>query len=93
MKTRPSTSSISWAVQMFGWLEQTLPSPHVGIAPALAGLWLGIRQELQRDMATKLNILGLVHHRHSAAAQLAQDAIVVERLADELRRRCHWREW
>ena len=45
-----------------------------------------IRQELERDKATKFDILGLVHHTHPATAELLDDAIVRDGLAD------HWRE-
>ena len=45
-----------------------------------------IRQELERDKATKFDILGLVYHTHPATAELLDDAIVRDGLAD------HWRE-
>ena len=40
------------------------------------------RQELQRDGALELGVLGLVDHTHAAAAQLLQNAIVGNRLPD-----------
>src|SRR5215469_5224635 len=45
-----------------------------------------IRQELQRHKSTELHILGLVDHTHSAAAELFEDAVVGNGLADELGR-------
>jgi hypothetical protein len=42
------------------------------------------RQELQGDEATKLRVLGFVDHTHAATAQLLDDAIVRDGLADEL---------
>ena len=43
-----------------------------------------IRQKLQRDEAVQAGILSLVHHTHTAAAQLLDDAVVRNGLADEL---------
>jgi hypothetical protein len=40
------------------------------------------RQELQGDEATKLCILGLVHDTHPTTAQLLDDAVVRDGLAD-----------
>jgi len=42
------------------------------------------RQELQGDEATKLGVLGLVHHAHPTAAELFDDAVVRDGLADHL---------
>src|ERR1700693_1280616 len=39
-------------------------------------------QELQRDKATELGVFSLVDHTHSAAAELLNDAIVRDGLAD-----------
>ena len=41
-----------------------------------------IRQELQGREAVQANVLGLIHHAHATAAQLAQDAVVGDRLVD-----------
>ncbi len=38
-----------------------------------------VRQEFERDEASKVGVLGLVHHTHSTAAQLADDAVVRDR--------------
>jgi hypothetical protein len=43
-----------------------------------------IRQELEGDKAAELHILGLVNHAHAAATQLFKDAVVGNRLPDEL---------
>ena len=40
------------------------------------------RQELERDMAAQVDVLGLVHHAHSSAAQLREDTVVRDGLAD-----------
>ena len=44
-----------------------------------------LRQELQRDKAAKFDVLGLVDHTHPAAAELLDDAVVRDGLADHLR--------
>jgi hypothetical protein len=48
-----------------------------------------VGQELERDEATELHILGLVHHTHPAATQFLDDAVVRDGLAHELRRCGH----
>ena len=47
----------------------------------VAGHFLG--QELERHHAAELGVLGLVNHAHAPAAQLADDAIVGNRPADQ----------
>ena len=42
-----------------------------------------VRQELQRDEATEPGVLRLVHDAHAAAAELLDDAVVGEGLADQ----------
>ena len=42
-----------------------------------------VRQELQRDEAMEPRVLRFVHHAHSAAAKLLDDAVVGEGLADQ----------
>ena len=39
-------------------------------------------QEFQGDATVQLEVFGLVDHTHPAAAELAQDAVVRDRLAD-----------
>ena len=46
----------------------------------IAGHFLG--QKLERYHAAELGVLGLVHHAHASAAQLADDTIVGKRAAD-----------
>jgi len=46
-----------------------------------------VGQELQGDEAAKLGVLGLLDHTHPAAAQLLQDAIVRNGLAQQEKRR------
>jgi hypothetical protein len=42
-------------------------------------------QELEGDETVEASVLRLVNHAHSAAAQLAQDAVVGDSLADHVR--------
>ena len=42
----------------------------------------GFRQELECNESLEAGVLGLVHHSHTAAAELFQDAIVGDRCAD-----------
>jgi len=89
MKVRPSDSSISWIVQMFGWFREDA---------ALASRWKRLRacvvvgefvgKELQGDVATELEVFRLIHHTHPAAANLAEYA-VGNRLPHGLRRGGH----
>ena len=41
-----------------------------------------VRQELQSDEASEFGVLGLIDHTHPAAAQLLDDAVVRDGLAD-----------
>ena len=41
-------------------------------------------KKLECDKATKLRVFGLVHHAHPAAAELFDDAVVRDGLADHL---------
>ena len=41
-----------------------------------------VRQELQGDEAMEASVLGLVNHTHPAAAELLDDAVVRDGLAD-----------
>ena len=45
-----------------------------------------VGQELQRNETAEVGVLGLVDHTHAAAAELLDDAVVRDGLAD------HWRE-
>jgi hypothetical protein len=42
-----------------------------------------LRQEFQRHGSFQARILGLIHHTHPPAAQLLEDAVMRERLADK----------
>src|SRR5215472_10872530 len=49
----------------------------------LERLWITVlvfRQELQRHAPAELAILGLINHAHAAAAQLAKDSVMPDRL-------------
>jgi hypothetical protein len=62
-----STDSIEWIVTMLGWLMA-----------ALEPLWIvghfG-RQQLERDLAAELRVLGPVDHSHAALAEHASDFV------------------
>ena len=62
------------------------PGPHAGSAPSawrISGHFFG--QELERDEAVQPRVLGLVHDSHAAAAELLDDAVVRDCLADHCR--------
>src|SRR5579859_5144586 len=42
-----------------------------------------VRQELQGDQASQRDVLGLINDTHSTAAQLIQDAVMRDGLADD----------
>jgi hypothetical protein len=50
-------------------------------------------QELQCDMAVQLQVFRFVHHTHAATAELFQDAIVGDGLADHIPRTRLIRTW
>ena len=54
-----------------------------GSAQAPEGLGDIIGQEFQGDKATESGVLGLVDHAHTAAAELLDDAVVRDGLADQ----------
>jgi len=45
-----------------------------------------VRQEFERYEAPQLSVFGLVDHTHAATAQLLDDAIVRDGLADQMKR-------
>src|ERR1700687_1079489 len=49
-----------------------------------------VGKELQGDVATELEVFRFVHHTHAPAADLAEDAVMGNRLPDGLGRRGHW---
>jgi hypothetical protein len=52
-----------------------------------------VRQEFQGDEAPELSVLRLINDTHPTAAQLLDDAVVGDDLADELEGRDHWQGW
>ena len=59
-------------VQMLGWLsaEAARASRLNRSSPAVAREL--VRQKLQRDESAKLDVFGLIHHAHSAAADFSR---------------------
>jgi hypothetical protein len=54
---------------------------------AIQGLWVlryVVRQELERNKSSELQVLGLVNHTHPAPAEFLDDAVMRSGLAD------HW---
>ncbi len=49
-----------------------------------------VGKELQGDVATKLEVFGLVHHTHATTADLAEYAVMRNRLPHGLGGRGHW---
>jgi hypothetical protein len=49
-----------------------------------------VGKELQGDVATELEVFGLVHYTHATAANLAEDAVMGNRLPHGLGGRGHW---
>ena len=66
---------------------QSRGRPGLALKPLQCLMVLGepFRQELEGDKAVELDVLGLVDHTHSAAAEFFQDAIVGNRLASHAR--------
>src|SRR5579864_1387849 len=57
----------------------------------LIGEFVG--KQLQYDVATQLEVFRFVYHTHAPAADLADDAVMGNRLSHGLGGRGHWREW
>jgi hypothetical protein len=71
---------------MFGWFSEEASSGFTTETfECLRVLGQMIRQEFQSDKTTKLSVLSLVNDAHSAAAELLNNAVMRDRLAD------HWR--
>jgi CheY-like chemotaxis protein len=69
--------------------------PNLGMATGAEGLCVVgefVGQELQGDVATELEVFRFVDHTHTATADLAEDAVVGNRLTDGLGERVHRRE-
>jgi hypothetical protein len=72
-------------VQMLGWFSAdcgTRLTPETFQCLWVLGHVIG--QELERNEATQFRVLGLVNHAHTAAAELFDDAVACDGLAD------HW---
>jgi len=62
---------------------------------ALKSLWVFgkvVGEEFQGNEPAKLGVLGFVNHTHTPTADLFQNAVVRNRLADKLVRTRHWPE-
>ena len=76
---------------MFGWFREDA---------ALASRWKRVEslriigefvgKKLQGDVATELQVFRLIHDAHSPAADLAEDAVMGNRLPHGLGRSGHW---
>src|SRR5262249_20242239 len=51
-----------------------------------------VRQELERDEAVQASVLSFVHNTHATTAELFDNAVVRDDLANDLGRGSHWRE-
>jgi hypothetical protein len=72
---------------MFGWFRGGRSfglSLEAAESLGIAGEFVG--KELQGDVATELQVFRLVHHAHAPAADLAEDAVMGNRLPFGLRR-------
>ena len=77
---------MSWIVQMFGWFSAEAARASRRKRVSAAGSSASSGKKLQRDEALQPRVLGLIDHAHSAAAELLEDAVVRDRLADQGRR-------
>ena len=72
-------------VQMLGWFRAEAAlrlALEAGQSLRVSGDFIG--QELQSDEAAELDVLSLVDHTHPAAAELLDDAVVRDGLADHV---------
>ena len=79
----PLSSPMSWMVQMFGWFERR-GGLRLALEAAERLLIPGhvIGKELQSDETAEASVFGLVNDAHPAAAQLLDDAVMRNGLAD-----------
>ena len=61
------------------------PVPLAGSGPVLADLWQLHRAGTSGRQSAGFSVLGLIDHTHAAAAELLDDAVVRDGLADHLR--------
>ena len=85
MNAWPLSSPMSWIVQMLGWFRAEAALRFAAEALQSLGV-LGdfFGQELQSDKTIEPGVLGLVDHTHPAAAELLDDAVVRDGLAEHL---------
>ena len=85
MKGRPWSSSASWIVQMCGWLSgEAARASRLKRSTAWRVPGQLVRQELERHLAAEARVFGLVDDAHAAAADLLEDPVVREGLADHV---------
>ena len=82
MKARPSARRFRRWCRCWDGSARKRPGPRVGNGPEPEGLWLHLGQKFQGDKAAEPHILGLVDDTHPATAQLLNDAVVRDGLAD-----------
>ena len=86
MKGCPSMSSMSWMVQMPGWLSwEAARASRRKRSSDLRSFDQVLGNELQGDVAAQARVFRLVHHPHAATAELAHNVIVGDCLADHPR--------
>ena len=87
MNARPSTSSISNIVQIFGWLRAEAARGFAAEALQALRIMRDIfRQKLQRHEAMQSQVFGFVNDPHTPTAELLQDEVVGNGLADHAQR-------
>jgi hypothetical protein len=69
-------------VQMFGWFKEDAALASTAEGLCVVGEFVG--QELQGHVAAQLEVFRLVHHTHTTATDLAEDAVMGNRLAHGL---------
>jgi hypothetical protein len=83
MNCSPPSSAISWMVRILGWFSAE--AARASRRKTFKGLGI-VRQrppqKFERNAASEVRVLGLVHYSHTAAVQLFQNAEVADGLAD-----------
>ena len=75
---------------MFGWFSAEAAARFAPKALQRLQVFRHVfRKELQGDVATEAQVLGFVDHTHATAAELLEDAVVGDGLADECVRARH----